>query len=39
MDAEGEIFYDDNGSNELYTRHWLECVTALSFVITNIDLS
>ena len=31
------VYYDDKGPYEIYTRHWLNCVLSLSQVIKNVD--
>ena len=37
IDMESDVYYDDNGLYEIYTRLWYNCVLSLSEVIRNID--
>ena len=37
IDMESDVYYDDNGLYEIYTRLWYNCVLSLSEVIWNID--
>ena len=38
-DMDIDVNYDEDGLYELYSRHWLNCVLAISRIIKNVDLS
>ena len=37
INMDSDVYYDDNGFYEIYTRHWFNCVLSLSQAIRNFD--